>query len=91
MPATRAYAFLIADQDGKQLDLFANKVRPERLRHQPSHQHREHAVTDKPDDQKTKAQEYENLADAAVDPEEKKKLKDLARTARNLAPDPGTG
>jgi hypothetical protein len=43
-------------------------------------------VTDKPDDYKTKADEYQNLADAAVDPEEKKKLKDLARTARNLAP-----
>jgi hypothetical protein len=28
----------------------------------------------------------ENLADDAVDPEEKKKLKDLARTARNLRP-----
>jgi hypothetical protein len=48
-------------------------------------------VTDKPDDYKTKADEYENLADAAVDPEEKKKLKDLARTARNLAPEPGPG
>jgi hypothetical protein len=43
-------------------------------------------VTDKPDDYKTKADEYQNLADAAVDPEEKKKLKDLARTARNLRP-----
>jgi hypothetical protein len=48
-------------------------------------------VTDNPDDYKTKADEYENLADAAVDPQEKKKLKDLARTARNLAPEPGTG
>jgi hypothetical protein len=48
-------------------------------------------VADKPNDYKAKAEEYENLADAAVDPEEKKKLKDLARTARNLAPDPGTG
>jgi hypothetical protein len=28
---------------------------------------------------------------ALVDPEEKKKLKDLARTARNLASEPGTG
>jgi hypothetical protein len=48
-------------------------------------------VIDKPDDNKAKAEEYENLADAAVDPEEKKKLKDLARTARNLASDRGTG
>jgi hypothetical protein len=48
-------------------------------------------VTDKPDDYKTKAKEYENLADAAVDPEEKKKLRDLARTARDLAPERGTG
>jgi hypothetical protein len=48
-------------------------------------------VTDKPDDYKTKAKEYENLADAAVDPEEKKKLRGLARTARDLAPERGTG
>jgi hypothetical protein len=48
-------------------------------------------VTDNPDDYKTKAEEYENLANAAVDPEKKKKLKDLARTARNLAPERGTG
>ena len=54
-------------------------------------QHRGRAVTDKPDGNKAKAEEYENLADATVDPEEKKKLKDLARIARNLAPDPGTG
>ena len=48
-------------------------------------------MTDTPDDNKAKAEEYENLANATVDPEEKKKLKDLARTARDLAPDRGTG
>ena len=48
-------------------------------------------MTDKPDDNQAKAEDYENLANATVDPEEKKKLKDLARIARNLAPDPGTG
>jgi hypothetical protein len=34
-----------------------------------------------------KAEEYEKLADAAVDPTEKKRLLDLAKQARNLAPE----
>jgi hypothetical protein len=36
---------------------------------------------------KAKAEEYEKLADAAVDPAEKNRLKDLANTARNLSAD----
>lgn len=36
--------------------------------------------------EKLKADEYEKLADAAVDPEEKKRLQELARAARNVAP-----
>jgi hypothetical protein len=50
------------------------------------------AVIKKAEPLKAKAEEYEKLADAAADPAEKKRLKDLARTARNLAPkgsDPG--
>jgi hypothetical protein len=35
---------------------------------------------------KAQAEEYEKLADAAVDPEEKKRLQGLARAARNMAP-----
>jgi hypothetical protein len=37
----------------------------------------------------SKAEEYEKLADAAVDLKEKKRLQDLARMARNLAPSRG--
>ena len=43
-------------------------------------------MTQKPDELKAKAEEFEKLADAAVDPQEKKRLKDLASAARNLAP-----
>ena len=46
-------------------------------------------MTDNPDDYKTKAEEYENLANAAVDPEEKRKLRDLARTRTQLGPRTG--
>ncbi len=38
---------------------------------------------------RAKADEYEKLADAAVDPEEKKRLKGLAKAARNIAPPRG--
>jgi hypothetical protein len=42
-------------------------------------------VSNKPDELTAKAKEYENLAEAVVDPQEKKKLEDLARDCRNLA------
>jgi hypothetical protein len=35
---------------------------------------------------KAQAEEYEKLADAAVGPEEKKRLQGLASAARNMAP-----
>jgi hypothetical protein len=38
------------------------------------------------DDLNRKTEEYERLADAAVDPKEKKRLQELARAARNMAP-----
>ena len=38
---------------------------------------------------RSKADEYEKLADAAVDPDEKKRLKGLAKVARNMAPPRG--
>ncbi len=38
---------------------------------------------------RAKADEYEKLADAAVDPEEKRRLKGLAKAARNMAPPRG--
>jgi hypothetical protein len=43
----------------------------------------------KPDKLKDQAEEYEKLAAAAVDPEEKKRLQGLARAARNMAPKTG--
>ena len=42
-------------------------------------------MSNKPDELTAKAKEYENLAEAVVDPQEKKKLEDLARDCRNLA------
>jgi hypothetical protein len=42
-------------------------------------------VSNKPDELTAKAKEYENLAETVVDPQEKKKLEDLARDCRNLA------
>ena len=39
-----------------------------------------------PDKSTAQAEEYEKLADAAVDPDEKKRLQELARRARNMAP-----
>jgi len=42
-------------------------------------------VAEQPDKLKAQAEEYEKLADAAVDPEEKKRLQALARKARDLA------
>jgi hypothetical protein len=39
----------------------------------------------KPDDYKAKAEEYERLAEACVDPEEKKKLEKLEQDYRDLA------
>jgi hypothetical protein len=44
------------------------------------------AVPEEPEKLKDQAEEYEKLADAAVDPEEKKRLQGLARAARNVAP-----
>ena len=46
-------------------------------------------MSQKPDKLKEQADELEKLANAAVDPDEKKRLKDLARAARNLAPNGG--
>ena len=46
-------------------------------------------MTQKPDKLKEQADELDKLANAAVDPGEKKRLKDLARAARNLAPNGG--
>jgi hypothetical protein len=43
-------------------------------------------VPEEPKKLKDQADEYEKLADAAVDPEEKKRLQGLARAARNVAP-----
>jgi hypothetical protein len=43
-------------------------------------------MPEQPDKLKAQAEEYERLADAAVDPEEKKRLQGLARAARNMAP-----
>jgi hypothetical protein len=43
-------------------------------------------MPEQPDKLKAQAEEYEKLADAAVDPEEKKRLQGLARAARNMAP-----
>ena len=42
-------------------------------------------MSNKPDELTAKAKEYENLALTVVDPQEKKKLEDLARDCRNLA------
>ena len=42
-------------------------------------------MSNKPDELTAKAKEYENLAEAVVDPQERKKLEDLARDCRNLA------
>jgi hypothetical protein len=39
----------------------------------------------KPDDYKAKAEEYKRLAEACVDPEEKKKLEKLEQDCRDLA------
>jgi hypothetical protein len=39
----------------------------------------------KPDDYKAKAEEYKRLAQACVDPEEKKKLEKLEQDCRDLA------
>ena len=44
------------------------------------------AVPEHPDKSTAQAEEYEKLADAAVDPDEKKRLQELARRARNMAP-----
>ena len=38
-----------------------------------------------PDDYKAKAEEYKRLAEACVDPEEKKKLEKLEQDCRDLA------
>ena len=43
-------------------------------------------MLEQPDKLKAQAEEYERLANAAVDPEEKKRLRGLARAARNMAP-----
>lgn len=43
-------------------------------------------MPEQPDKLKAQAEEYERLANAAVDPEEKKRLQGLARAARNMAP-----
>ena len=43
-------------------------------------------MPEQPDKLEAQAEEYEKLADAAVDPEEKKRLQGLARAARNMAP-----
>ena len=42
-------------------------------------------MSNKPDELTAKAKEYENLALTVVDPQERKKLEDLARDCRNLA------
>jgi hypothetical protein len=42
-------------------------------------------VSNKPDELTAEAKGYENLAEAVVDPEEKRKLEDSARDCRNLA------
>jgi hypothetical protein len=42
-------------------------------------------MSNQPDELTAKAKEYENLAEAVVDPQEKKKLEDLARDCRNVA------
>jgi hypothetical protein len=42
-------------------------------------------MAEQPDKLKAQAEEYEKLADAAVDPEEKKRLQALARKARDMA------
>ena len=42
-------------------------------------------MPEQPDKLKAQAEEYEKLANAAVDPEEKKRLQGLARAARNMA------
>ena len=47
--------------------------------------HREPAMLTKPDDYKAKAEEYKRLAQACVDPEEKKKLEKLEQDCRDLA------
>ena len=47
--------------------------------------HRGPAVLTKPDDYKAKAEEYKRLAQACVDPEEKKKLEKLEQDCRDLA------
>ena len=43
-------------------------------------------MPEEPEKLKDQAEKYEKLADAAVDPAEKKRLKDLANAARNLSP-----
>lgn len=43
-------------------------------------------MPEEPEKLKDQADEYEKLADAAVDPEEKNRLQRLARAARNVAP-----
>ena len=43
-------------------------------------------MPEQPDKLKAQAEEHERLANAAVDPEEKKRLRGLARAARNMAP-----
>jgi hypothetical protein len=47
--------------------------------------HRGPAMLTKPDDYKAKAEEYKRLAQACVDPEEKKKLEKLEQNCRDLA------
>jgi hypothetical protein len=42
-------------------------------------------MTSKVDEYRNKAAEYERLADAAADPEAKKRLRDLANESRRLA------
>jgi hypothetical protein len=42
-------------------------------------------VTSKADDLRSKAAEYERLAEAAAEPEAKRKLKELAKECRQLA------
>jgi hypothetical protein len=47
--------------------------------------HRGPATLIKPDDYKAKAEEYKRLAQACVDPEEKKKLEKLEQDCHDLA------
>jgi hypothetical protein len=47
--------------------------------------HRGPAMLTKPDDYKAKAEGYKRLAQACVDPEEKKKLEKLEQNCRDLA------